>query len=224
MGGRKTLLQLAGKPLLLHTLDRFLPFRERICQTIIVAHPGDLRAIEEILGESAALAVVPGGARRQDSVWAGLARLVPEAELVAIHDAVRPFVAPEAIAAALAAAEETGAAIVAAPMKPTVKRVADGRIVATLDRRDLWCAQTPQVFRRQLIFEAFQAATRDRFEATDDAQLVERLGRPVAIVPGSDLNIKLTTPEDLAVAEAILARHLAPNAAAGSPPHVTATS
>jgi len=232
MGARKALLELAGQPLLVHTLRRFLPFRERLCQIIVVAHPDDLALLQE-RGHSTLrdekwnvpFSVVAGGARRQDSVRAGLACLRPEAELVAIHDAVRPFVAPEAVAAALDAAEAVGAAIVAAPMKPTVKRAAGGRVLATVDRRDLWCAQTPQVFRRQLILDAYAAADvaqppsavprgaetpRPQFEATDDAQLVERLGRPVAIVPGSDLNLKITTPEDLALAEAILAHGLVP--------------
>jgi 2-C-methyl-D-erythritol 4-phosphate cytidylyltransferase len=118
---------------------------------------------------------------------------------------VRPFVPPQAIAAAFEAAEATGAAIVASPMKPTVKRVADGRIVATVDRRELWCAQTPQVFRHQLIRDAYDAAERD---VTDDAELVERLGHAVAIVPATDLNLKITTPEDLELAEAILAAGL----------------
>ncbi|MBM4037873.1 MAG: 2-C-methyl-D-erythritol 4-phosphate cytidylyltransferase [Planctomycetes bacterium] len=241
MGTRKTLLLLAGKPILLHTLDRFLPFRQRICQTIIVAHPDDLGIIESQWGALLQKTyrvtdLVAGGARRQDSVRAGLARLrplpsavcrlpsavrpLPSADyLVAIHDAVRPFVAPAAIAGALDAAEATGAAIVATPMKPTVKRGADGLITATVDRCGLWCAQTPQVFRRQLILDAYAAADvaqppsavpGPQSEATDDAQLVERLGHPVAIVPGSNLNLKITTPEDLALAEAILAHGLAP--------------
>lgn len=212
MGGRKSFLALAGRPILFHTLDRFLPFREQVCQTILVAHPDDVGAIGEQWGTTLRDAygvthVVAGGARRQDSVKAGLACLGPEAELVAIHDAVRPFVAPDAIAAALEAAEAVGAAIVATPMKPTVKRVADGRIAATVDRRGLWCAQTPQVFRRQLILDAY-AAEPNGPDVTDDAQLVERLGHPVAIVPGSDLNLKITTPEDLHLAEAILAHKL----------------
>ena len=215
MGGRKALLELAGQPLIAHTLRCFAPFREHLCQTILVAHPDDLEPIEThwgaLLRESYRVTdVVPGGARRQDSVRAGLACLRPEAELVAIHDAVRPFVSPQAILAAIEAAEATGAAIVATPMKPTVKRVAEGRIAATVDRRGLWCAQTPQVFRRQLILDAYAAAERDGLDATDDAQLVEHIGRPEAVVPGSDLNIKITTPEDLRLAEAILAHGLVP--------------
>jgi len=205
MGRRKTLLPLAGRPLLLHALERFQAFRQRMCQTIVVAHPDDVAAVQ---AACAGALVVPGAARRQDSVAAGLARVAPEAELVAIHDAVRPFVPEAAIAAALEAAEAAGAAIVATPMKPTVKRVAGGRVAETIDRRGLWCAQTPQVFRRQLILDAYDAARRDAIEATDDAQLVERLGHPVAVVPGSELNVKVTTPDDLALAEAILAHGL----------------
>jgi 2-C-methyl-D-erythritol 4-phosphate cytidylyltransferase len=240
MGGRKALLELAGKPILLHTLDRFLPFLPAhsslltphsslrpLCQTILVAHPDDLAPIEAkwgaLLRETYRVTdIVAGGERRQDSVRAGLARLRPEAELVAIHDAVRPFVAPDVIAAALDAADALGAAIVAVPMKPTVKRVAHGRIVETVERADLWCAQTPQVFRRKLILAAYghpepagegpfqESPSRPEGDATDDAQLVERLGHPVAIVAGSELNLKITTPEDLRLAEAILAHGLAP--------------
>lgn len=214
MGGghRKPFLELAGKPILLHTLDRFLPFRRRIVQTILILHPDDVATADRQLGttlrQSYRVAeILPGGPRRQDSVRVGLDRLGDDVALVAIHDAVRPFVAAEAVAAALCAAEAVGAAIVASPMKPTVKRVADGRITATVDRADLWCAQTPQVFRRGLILEAY-AADRNGHQATDDAQLVERLGQPVAVVPSSELNLKITTPEDLRLAEAILAAGL----------------
>jgi 2-C-methyl-D-erythritol 4-phosphate cytidylyltransferase len=221
MGRRKAFLELAGKPLLFHTLDRFLPFRQRICQTILVLHPDDTAVAESEWGDALRRThrvtdIVAGGPRRQDSVRSGLMRLRPDAHLVAIHDAVRPFVSPRAIAAAFEAAEATGAAIVATPMKPTVKRVAEGRVVATLDRNVLWCAETPQVFRRQLILDAYDAAERDGLDGTDDAQLVEHLGRPVAIVPGPDLNIKVTTPEDLRLAEALLAAGLGPRSSEGS--------
>jgi len=215
MGQRKPFLELGSKPLLFHTLDRFLAFREQVHQTILILHPEDIQNVrrhwEPTLRETYQVTdIIAGGVRRQDSVRAGLARVSPEAQLVAIHDGVRPFVQPKTIAAAFEAAEATGAAIVASPMKPTVKRVADRRIVATIDRRDLWCAQTPQVFRRQLILDAYDAAERDRLDVTDDAQLVEHLGHPVAIVPGSEFNLKITTPEDLALARAILAAGLVP--------------
>ncbi len=216
MGGRrKPFLELAGKPILCHALDRFAPFRHRIAQTVVLLHPDDVAAARDAWAERLAADygvtdLVAGGARRQDSVRAGLARVEPACALVAVHDAVRPFVPTAAIAACLDAAERLGAAIVALPMKPTVKRVADARIAATVPRRDLWCAQTPQVFRRQLILDAYRAADRDGLDLTDDAQAVEHLGQPIAVVPGSDLNLKLTTPEDLELAEAIVARGLIP--------------
>lgn len=215
MGGprRKPFLELNHKPILLHTLDRFLPFQHRIVQTILIVHAGDIPAIRRELGHTlthtyGVAEIIAGGARRQDSVRRGLELVSPDADLVAIHDAVRPFVSPECVAAAFDAASRVGAAIVASPMKPTVKRVAEGRIVATLDRRDLWCAQTPQVFRRRLIFDAYAAAQTHGLVVTDDARLVEHLGHPVAIVPSSELNLKITTPDDLRLAQAILAEGL----------------
>jgi 2-C-methyl-D-erythritol 4-phosphate cytidylyltransferase len=220
MGGRrKPFLELAGRPLLFHTLDRFLAFRDQIIQTILLLHPEDIgptRAEWAAAMESTyhVTDLVAGGARRQDSVRAGLAHLRPDARLVAIHDGVRPFVREEAIAASFRVAETVGAAIVASPMKPTVKRVANERIVDTVDRRDLWCAQTPQVFRRDLILDAYATAERAGLDVTDDAQMVEHLGHPVAIVPGSELNLKITTPEDLELAHAMLAAGLVP----GTPP------
>ncbi len=215
MAQRKPLLELAGKPLILHTLDRFLPFRHRIVQSILLFHPDDVPTVRRELGDTLAGAygvtdIVAGGERRQDSVRIGLERTSAEAALVAIHDGVRPFVSREAIAASFEAAAEVGAAIVASPMKPTVKRVAEGRIVASIDRRALWGAQTPQVFRRELILDAYAAAERDGLVATDDAQMVEHLGHPVAIVAGSELNLKITTPEDLRLARAMLDAGLVP--------------
>ena len=216
MGGqRKAFLELAGKPVLFHTLDRFARLRGRIRQTLIIVHPDDVDAVRRewgaVLVETYAVSeIVPGGARRQDSVLAGLARVDASCEIVAIQDAVRPFVPPSAIAACFDAAEDMGAALVATPMKPTVKQVADGRVLATVGRGNLWCAQTPQVFNRELILDAYAAAERDGLDVTDDAQVVEHFGHPVAVVPGSDLNIKLTTPEDLTLAEAIVANGLIP--------------
>lgn len=209
----KPFLDLDGKSILCHSLDRFRPFRHRIVQTIVLVHPDDLPAARRDLGPVltdtyGVTHLVAGGARRQDTVRIGLDLVAPDAKLVAIHDAVRPFVSPSAIAACLDAAARVGAAIVAAPLKPTVKRAAAGRIAATIDRRDLWGAQTPQIFRRALIREAYAAAERDALVVTDDASVVEHLGRPVALVAGSDLNLKITTPEDLRVAHAILAAGL----------------
>jgi 2-C-methyl-D-erythritol 4-phosphate cytidylyltransferase len=142
-----------------------------------------------------AIAVV-GGARRQDSVRAGLAALGP-CTWVAVHDAARPFADHTLLLRTLEAARATGAAVAAVPVQDTIKRVRDGRVVETLARAELWAVQTPQVFRGALLARAHEAATA---EATDDAALVERLGVPVAVATGAYVNIKVTTPDDLVLA------------------------
>lgn len=150
--------------------------------------------------------VTPGGETRQGSVQRGLDLTDASSELVAIHDAVRPLVRPERIEEALRAAARVGAALLAAPVKATIKRATpDLAVRDTIPRSGLWEAQTPQVFRRDLILRAYRRAEADRFQATDDAELVERLGCEVAIVESSDENLKITTPSDLLVAEALLA-------------------
>jgi 2-C-methyl-D-erythritol 4-phosphate cytidylyltransferase len=159
------------------------------------------------VGESALRTLCPaiaGGAERQDSMRAGLARLPPEVEIVAVHDAARALVRPADVARVVAAAERSGAALLATPVRDTIKQARAGRVVATQPRADLWAAQTPQVFRAALLREALAKADADGFRATDDAQLVERLGVPVEIVEGDPGNLKLTWPADFAWAEAAL--------------------
>ena len=146
--------------------------------------------------------ICPGGPRRQDSVRLGLEAL-PECRWVVVHDGARPLVTAALIEAGLAAAAETGAAIAAVPLADTLKEAAeDGLIRRTLDRRNLWAAQTPQVFEYELLREAHRLA---QGEATDDAALVEALGRRVKVFPGSPRNLKVTTAADLALAQALLA-------------------
>jgi 2-C-methyl-D-erythritol 4-phosphate cytidylyltransferase len=140
--------------------------------------------------------VVPGGKERSDSIVNALEQVRPDVDFVAVHDAARPCLATEWIDNVFAAAEKTGAAILAIPVASTLKRVGRDRCVAeTIARTDLWEAQTPQVFRRQLLIDAY--ARRGGKPATDDAELVERLGQPVAIVTGSPVNLKITTRDDL---------------------------
>ncbi|HEY6565328.1 MAG TPA: 2-C-methyl-D-erythritol 4-phosphate cytidylyltransferase, partial [Pirellulaceae bacterium] len=149
------------------------------------------------------LNIVEGGTERVDSVRAGLNRVRDEIDFVAVHDAVRPCIADEWIDRVFEAAERTGAAILAIPCVSTLKRSNDGRTIhQTVSRDKLWEAQTPQVFRRQVLVDAF-ARPSDTL-ATDEAQLVEQLGHTVTIVPGSRLNVKITTREDLKLAEAAL--------------------
>jgi len=143
-----------------------------------------------------------GGTERQDSVAAGLRHVDPAADLILVHDAARPFVSAACVTACVEAAAAGGAAIVAVPAHDTLKVVAaDGTITATLDRRTIWLAQTPQVFRTDVLRRAHEQAHHDGYTATDDAALVERLGISVRVVPGESENRKITTPDDLRWAE-----------------------
>lgn len=173
-----------------------------VARIALVVAPDKLdaaRSLVENEGFSKVTAIVPGGARRQDSVRAGLDAL-GACDYVAVHDGARPLVTPQLIADAVAASRETGASCLAIPVPDTVKEVADGAIVRTLDRSKLMLAQTPQAFRYDLLVKAHGQAT----NATDDASMVEALGVHVRVVPGSPRNIKVTTVDDLALAQALL--------------------
>jgi 2-C-methyl-D-erythritol 4-phosphate cytidylyltransferase len=196
---------LGGEPLLLRSARAFANV-PALSAIILVTTP-DTRARCE--GQLAPLGLplrfAVAGAERQHSVAAGVAALDPDCAIAVVHDAARPLVRPDDIVACIAAAEACGGAILATPIPDTVKRCRDDRIVETIPRADLWLAQTPQAFRADVLRHAHEAAARDGVIATDDAALVERLGMPVAIVPGDPANRKITTPRDLAWAEAYLA-------------------
>ncbi len=201
----KQFLPLGGRPMLAVTAERFvdLPGLGRL---IVVAAPDAFEHCASLLEPlRLPLRFAPAGAERQQSVASGLAALDADCGIVVVHDAVRPLVRREAIAACVAAARATGAAILAAPVADTVKQARDGRIVATIPRGELWLAQTPQVFQVEVLRRA-HAAAGAASAATDDAALVEQLGLPVAIVAGDASNRKITTQEDLVWAEALLAR------------------
>lgn len=207
MGSPKAFLPLAGKPLLAWTLLAFesLPW---IHEIIPVVAPEDTQRCQEevIMPYGIAKArVATGGKERQDSLANGFEAINGPCCLVAVHDGARPFVEANTVEAALRAATQDGAAVVAVPAKDTIKRVDEyGWVEETLDRTRLWMVQTPQVYRYEVLKLALEEAhTHGRF-ATDDAALVEALGRPVRIVPGSYENIKITTPEDLLCAEVIV--------------------
>ncbi|WP_256872739.1 2-C-methyl-D-erythritol 4-phosphate cytidylyltransferase [Candidatus Entotheonella palauensis] len=151
--------------------------------------------------------VVAGGDERQASVWRGLQQLAPEVDLVVIHDGVRPFVSHALIEDAVEGAAQHGAAIAAVPLKDTIKRVSrQGQVEATVPRDRLWRIQTPQAFRRQLLQQAFEQAWQQRFVATDEAGLIEAYGHSVYVVQGSERNVKITTPDDLAMCERLIER------------------
>ena len=210
MGGvDKSLAALAGQPLILHALRAF-EASPLVHEVVLVASQANLDEAERLCraeGFAKVSAVCLGGERRQDSVRLGLAALGP-CEWVLVHDGARPIVSQRLIADGLAAALGAGAAVPAVRPKDTVKQLdAAGDVAATLDRERLAAVQTPQAFRRVLLERAHAEVSDD---VTDDAAMVERLGVRVRLYEGDYANIKVTTPDDLAVAEALLARRGAP--------------
>jgi 2-C-methyl-D-erythritol 4-phosphate cytidylyltransferase len=211
MGGSvpKQFLSLGGEPLIVQSL-RTLQASSVVDQIVLAVPFADVEYCEhEIVsryGFTKVTKVVAGGDERQDSVRYALAQIPADTEVVLIHDAVRPFVTQRMIEEVVASARKEGAAIIALPMRDTVKQVrTDGTIERTVDRTPLWLAQTPQAFRRDWIESAHKKAHAEGIRATDDAFLVEWLGYSVAVVEGSGENIKVTRPEDLVIGEAILA-------------------
>jgi 2-C-methyl-D-erythritol 4-phosphate cytidylyltransferase len=208
-GVPKQFLPLGGVPMLLHSLRAF--DRARSVDTVILVVPRDerRRALTDVIeryGVKKVQKVIAGGETRQQSVYNGLKETDPDVEIVVVHDAVRPFVTDDLIEQSIEAARKASGAIVAVPMKDTPKQAGlDRQIQRTLDRNNLWMAQTPQTFRRDVLLEAYEKAAIEHLQATDDSALVERLGHKVGIVAGTWENIKITTPEDLIIAEAILA-------------------
>ncbi|MBI3030995.1 MAG: 2-C-methyl-D-erythritol 4-phosphate cytidylyltransferase [Candidatus Rokubacteria bacterium] len=207
MGGSspKQFLRLGGVPVLVRTL-RILAGSRVVRGIVLVAPPAAVERTRRLLARHRVprvLAVVPGGAERQESVWLGLQAVPPAAELVLVHDGVRPFVTGTLVRDVVEAARRFGAAICGIPVRETVKRHREGFVETTVDRGGLWLIQTPQAFRRSLLWEAHEKARQDGFLGTDDAVLVERLGVPVRIVAGLQENLKITTPDDLARARVL---------------------
>lgn len=205
----KQYLPLKGKPILVHTLELFERMEE-VGEIVVVAGSGDeerCRGLAASHGLRKVKAVVSGGSERQHSVYNGILQLGDRTDWVMVHDAVRPFVTSSAVKSCCAAAETHGAAVLAVPVKDTIKQVDEsGIITSTPDRRSLWAIQTPQAFRRGLLAEAHERARAEGFVGTDDAMVVERLGARVAVAQGDYTNIKITTPDDLPYAEFLLAQ------------------
>jgi 2-C-methyl-D-erythritol 4-phosphate cytidylyltransferase len=200
---------LAGRSLLAHSvlalaaspeIDRILPVVPADDEARLEACRTELGGVEKLLEP------VVGGAERQDSMRAGLAAVPDDTTFVAVHDAARPLVRPGLVGAVVRAAREHGAALLAVPVADTLKRVVDGIVVETPDRREYVRAQTPQVFRIDLLREGLAKAETTGRVVTDDAGLVEALGAPVHVVEGDPENLKITVASDLAAAEALLAR------------------
>ena len=204
---KKPYLQLLDKPILTHTICVF-DRNSSVDAIYVIVSLSDFDACQSIAiapyGFRKVADLIPGGETRQDSVFNGLQALPKDADFVIVHDGVRPFVTDEMIFACLGAADRWGAAVAAVPVKDTIKAAdTDGFIIDTLDRSRLWAVQTPQAFRTRLLLEAHQCAQQEQIHATDDAALIEQLGCKVKLIMGSYRNLKITTPEDLIIAEAL---------------------
>jgi 2-C-methyl-D-erythritol 4-phosphate cytidylyltransferase len=204
---KKPFATLDGRAVWLRCVELFIN-RSEVKQSVIVVSPDDQDMFRRRYGANLAfmdLQIANGGAERFESVANALAMLKPEIDFVAIHDAVRPCLTEALIGAVFAKAQEKGASLLALPVQDTLKNVdVKNQVTATVPRKGLWLAQTPQVFRRDWLEEAYAKRGQLGKDITDDAQLVEALGKPVHVVDGSSTNIKITTRADLALADAIL--------------------
>lgn len=207
MGGvNKILLPLGGRLVIGVTMQAFQAC-ESVKEIIIVAREDDIPAIQaeaEAAGITKLVACTAGGSTRQESVINGIRRISPETQLVAVHDGARPLVRPEHIERVIKDASVFGGATLGVPVKDTIKTVDDGLVVDTPPRSSLYITQTPQIFKRSLYFEGVDFALEHNLDFTDDCQLVEAIGGKVAMTVGDYTNIKITTPEDIAIAEILL--------------------
>jgi 2-C-methyl-D-erythritol 4-phosphate cytidylyltransferase len=207
----KPLIKLKGRPVISYSLE-VLARHPLVSRIILAVNPGNIKAIQELLNKSACkkpCSLVLGGARRQDSVFNALKEVGAQSRLVLIHDCARPFVKAGEISVLIREAKKSGSAILGVPVKATIKQIKSAKsrgeslsVDKTIDREKLWEVLTPQVFERELIVEAYRRF--GKLDVTDDASLIEKLGKRIVMVPGSYNNIKITTPEDIFIAEAIL--------------------
>lgn len=209
MGGgkKKQFLLLGGVPLIIHTLERFQS-SSLITEIILLIPEDDIayckKKVISNYNFTKLKKIIPGGEKRQDSVFNGLQEASKEMEMIVVHDGVRPFLTKNILETAITEAKKKGAAVVAIPVKDTLKKISGQRILSERVSRDsLWRIQTPQVFKKEILIHAFKKAREDNFYGTDESTLVARSGVPVYVVGGSELNIKITTPEDMVLGESI---------------------
>lgn len=209
-GMNKQFIKLNDVPVIIHTLTVFE--QDLFCKGIIlVVNENDKESFSSLLREhhiSKVEELVIGGKERQDSVYNGLRRLKNFTDIVLVHDGARPFVTIEKIHELIEKAFDCGAAILAVPVKDTIKKVTNGFVDETVERSSLWAVQTPQAFRMPILMEAYETASQQTFIGTDEASLVERIDKPIAVVMGDYENIKLTTQEDLLYGESILKKRI----------------
>ena len=205
---KKQYLKLKGKEILVHTVERFSTIA-MIKEIIVVTGQEDIEYVTKLLKEDYKLekvkAVVAGGKERQDSCYNGIRSVSDDIDYIMIHDGARPLISENAILESIEKVEEHDACIVAVPVKDTIKQADKmGKVINTPERETLWSVQTPQTFGRDLIIRAYESACINHIKATDDSMIVEAFGHPVYIVQGEYTNIKITTPEDLLLAERLL--------------------
>lgn len=207
---KKQYLELNGHPVLAWTLHRFCA-HPSINRVLLVVPEDDREWVGKNIVQKYGLGKVeqllPGGEERQDSISNALPAIGHQCKWVLVHDGVRPFVTPQEIDRVLLAAKKSGSAVLATPVSETIKKVNGTVVEKTVDRKRYWLAQTPQVFERGLFMEAYENAVEEGFLGTDDASLAERTGAAVTVVEGSRLNLKITVPDDLLLAQAIFPQY-----------------
>jgi 2-C-methyl-D-erythritol 4-phosphate cytidylyltransferase len=205
-GTNKPFEKIFGKPLVIWTLE-ILEAASEIREIIPVIKESDMEYAAELFQQyrlSKVRRIAPGGKERQDSVLHGLRLVDNKEDIIIIHDGVRPFIEERMICEALGLLKDCDGVVVGVPVKDTVKEVQDGEVVGTMRRERIWAVQTPQIFRYGTIMSAYEKARQESFSSTDDSALVERYGGKIKVVNGSYANIKITTPEDLTIAESFL--------------------
>ncbi|MCM8783644.1 MAG: 2-C-methyl-D-erythritol 4-phosphate cytidylyltransferase [Candidatus Omnitrophica bacterium] len=203
----KVFVTLDNKPIIYYTLKSLEEIEEIGEIILVVSGRSFMYAKDEFLKKirfTKVKKVVKGGPTRTDSVWNGLKEIDKTADLILVHDGARPFINKILLKKVIEAGARFGAAVLGVPINATIKKVKSGSVVETVSREYIWETQTPQVFRKDLIVSCYQQAINEGFKPTDDAQVLEHYGKKVKIVEGSILNIKITTPEDLFLAKAIL--------------------
>lgn len=205
---KKQYLKLKGKEILAHTVERFSTIAQ-IEEIIVVTSEEDIDYVTMLLRDKYKIkkikAVVAGGKERQDSCWNGIRSVSKKIDYIMVHDAARPLISETVIEASIEKVKEVKACIVAVPVKDTIKQAdQDGKIINTPNRESLWAVQTPQTFEKELLMNAYKEAYIKKVKATDDSMIVEAFGEVVHIVKGEYTNIKITTPEDLLLAERLI--------------------
>ncbi len=202
----KQFLEIHGKPLIIWTVNRFLNL-DSLSTGILVVHKDEVERTRQLFADDQNFKkkfnIIVGGDHRQDSVFNGLSQLSEDTDIVLVHDGVRPLISREIIMESIRVAAENGACITAVPVKDTVKRVRENQVLETIPREQVWQVQTPQTFSYEILYQAHQQAKQMNYYATDEAALLEWLGIPVSVIRGDYRNIKITTREDMIMAESL---------------------